>query len=230
MRSHLCGEVNETLAGQTVTLCGWVDRRRDLGGLIFLGLRDLAGIVQVVIEPESDAFAGAERLRNEYCVRLKGTVRMRPESQWNEDMATGKVELVADEVELLNASAPLPLMMTEEDGEEVRLRYRYLDLRRPRMQHNMRIRAKLNQAIHKHLDGNGFYEFETPILTKVVTTKSPVASATKICAPTASRSLPSWIWNCPLLKSPMYRRLPKGWSVRFSKTFSMLSCPSRSRV
>jgi aspartyl-tRNA synthetase len=166
MRSHLCGEVNETLAGQTVTLCGWVDRRRDLGGLIFLGLRDLAGIVQVVIEPESDAFAGAERLRNEYCVRLKGTVRMRPESQWNEDMATGKVELVADEVELLNASAPLPLMMTEEDGEEVRLRYRYLDLRRPRMQHNMRIRAKLNQAIHKHLDGNGFYEFETPILTK----------------------------------------------------------------
>ena len=166
MRSHLCGEVNEALAGQTVTLCGWVDRRRDLGGLIFLGLRDLAGIVQVVIEPESDAFAGAERLRNEYCVRLKGTVRMRPESQWNEDMATGKVELVAEEVELLNASAPLPLMMTDEDGEEVRLRYRYLDLRRPRMQHNMRIRAKLNQAIHKHLDGNGFYEFETPILTK----------------------------------------------------------------
>ena len=166
MRSHLCGEVTEALAGQSVTLCGWVDRRRDLGGLIFIGLRDLAGIVQVVIDPESNAFAGAERLRNEYCVRLKGTVRMRPESQWNETMATGKVELVADEVELLNASAPLPLMMTDEDGEEVRLRYRYLDLRRPRMQHNMRIRAKLNQAIHKHLDGNGFSEFETPILTK----------------------------------------------------------------
>ena len=166
MRSHLCGEINETLDGQAVTLCGWVDRRRDLGGLIFLGLRDHAGIVQVVIEPESDAFAGAERLRNEYCVRIKGTVRMRPESQWNESMATGKIELVADEVELLNASAPLPLLMTDEDGEEVRLRYRYLDLRRPRMQHNMRIRSKLNQAIHKHLDGNGFAEFETPILTK----------------------------------------------------------------
>ena len=166
MRSHLCGEINETLDGQAVTLCGWVDRRRDLGGLIFLGLRDNAGIVQVVIEPESDAFAGAERLRNEYCVRIKGTVRMRPESQWNESMATGKIELVADEVELLNASAPLPLLMTDEDGEEVRLRYRYLDLRRPRMQHNMRIRSKLNQAIHKHLDGNGFAEFETPILTK----------------------------------------------------------------
>ncbi len=166
MRSHLCGEVNETLDGQSVTLCGWVDRRRDLGGLIFLSLRDHAGIIQVVIEPDSAAFAGAERLRNEYCVRLAGTVRMRPESQWNESMATGKVELVADTVELLNASAPIPLLMTDEDGEEVRLRYRYLDLRRSRMQRNMRIRAKLNQAIHKHLDSNGFSEFETPILTK----------------------------------------------------------------
>jgi len=166
MRSHLCGEVNETLAGQSVTLCGWVDRRRDLGGLIFVGLRDNAGIVQVVVEPESAAFAGAERLRNEYCVRITGKVRLRPESQWNESMATGRIELVAENVELLNASAPLPLMMTDDDGEEVRLRYRYLDLRRPRMQHNMRIRSKLNQAIHKHLDGHGFNEFETPILTK----------------------------------------------------------------
>ena len=166
MRSHLCGEVDETLAGQSVTLCGWVDRRRDLGGLIFIGLRDNAGVVQVVVEPESEAFAGAERLRNEYCVRIKGKVRLRPESQWNESMATGRIELVAEDVELLNASAPLPLMMTDDDGEEIRLRYRYLDLRRPRMQRNMRIRSKLNQAIHKHLDGHGFAEFETPILTK----------------------------------------------------------------
>jgi len=166
MRTHLCGEINETMEGQSVTLCGWVDRRRDLGGLIFVGLRDNAGIVQVVVEPESKAFAGAERLRNEFCVRIRGKVRLRPESQWNESMATGKIELVADEVELLNASAPLPLMMTDDDGEEIRLRYRYLDLRRPRMQHNMRIRSKLNQAIHKHLDGHGFSEFETPILTK----------------------------------------------------------------
>ncbi len=166
MRSHLCGEISETLNGKLVTLCGWVDRRRDLGGLIFIGLRDNAGIVQVVVEPESAAFADAERLRNEYCVRIKGVVRMRPENQWNESMATGKIELVAEEVELLNASAPIPLLMTDDDGEEVRLRYRYLDLRRPRMQHNMRIRSKLNQAIHKHLDGHGFSEFETPILTK----------------------------------------------------------------
>jgi aspartyl-tRNA synthetase len=166
MRSHLCGEINETLDGQSVTLCGWVDRRRDLGGLIFIGLRDNAGIVQVVVDPDSDAFADAERLRNEYCVKIKGTVRMRPESQWSETMATGKIEVVAEEVELLNSSAPLPLMMTDDDGEEVRLRYRYLDLRRPRMQRNMRIRSKLNQAIHKHLDTKGFSEFETPILTK----------------------------------------------------------------
>ena len=166
MRSHLCGEINETLDGQSVTLCGWVDRRRDLGGLIFIGLRDHAGIVQVVVEPDSPAFADAERLRNEFCVRIHGTVRMRPESQWNESMATGKIEMVAEQVELLNASAPIPLLMTDEDGEEIRLRYRYLDLRRQRMQKNMRIRAKLNQSIHRALDGQGFSEFETPILTR----------------------------------------------------------------
>jgi aspartyl-tRNA synthetase len=166
MRSKLCGEVSEALEGQPVSLCGWVDRRRDLGGLIFFGLRDRAGIIQVVIEPDSPAFADAEKLRNEYCVRITGQVRLRPESQWNAAMATGKVEVVATEVELLNASAPLPLMMSEEDGEEVRLKYRYLDLRRPRMQRNLRIRAALNRAIRKHLDANGFAEFETPILTR----------------------------------------------------------------
>ena len=120
MRSHLCGEVTETLAEQNVQLCGWVDRRRDLGGLIFIGLRDHAGIVQVVVEPDSPAFADAEAVRNEYCVRISGRVRMRPESQWNEDMATGKIEVVAESVELLNASAPMPLLMTDEDGEEIR--------------------------------------------------------------------------------------------------------------
>jgi len=166
MRSHLCGEINEKLDGQSVTLCGWVDRRRDLGGLIFVGLRDNAGIMQVVVEPDSPAFADAERLRNEYCVRISGTVRMRPESQWNESMSTGRVEMVAEQVELLNASAPIPLLMTDEDGEEVRLRYRYLDLRRERMQKNMRIRSRLNQSIHRTLEGHGFSEFETPILTK----------------------------------------------------------------
>ncbi len=166
MRTHYCGEVNEQIAAQPVTLCGWVDRRRDLGGLIFLGIRDIAGIVQVVIEPVSAAFSAAENLRNEYCVRITGLVRLRPESQWNESMATGRVEVVASEVELLNPSAPMPLMMTAEDGEEVRLKYRYLDLRRPRMQKNLKLRAALYRAIRSHLDSSGFIEMETPILTR----------------------------------------------------------------
>jgi aspartyl-tRNA synthetase len=166
MRTHLCGEVTEKLADQSVQLCGWVDRRRDLGGLIFIGLRDHAGVVQVVVEPDSPVFAAAESLRNEFCVRIGGTVRMRPESQWNEAMATGKIEVVADQVELLNASAPMPLLMTDEDGEEIRLKYRYLDLRRPRMQRNLRTRAKMYRAIRSSLDAKGFTELETPILTK----------------------------------------------------------------
>lgn len=166
MRTHLCGNLNESQADERVSLCGWVHARRDLGGLIFLSLRDHGGIVQVVVEPDSPVFADAEKLRNEYCVRVSGVVRMRPQSQWNENMATGKVEVLADEIELFNASAPLPLLMTDEDGEEIRLRYRYLDLRRPRMQHNMRIRARMNQAIRHHLEAAGYAEFETPILTK----------------------------------------------------------------
>ncbi|MBT8061308.1 MAG: aspartate--tRNA ligase [Xanthomonadales bacterium] len=166
MRSQLCGHINESLDGTRVTLCGWVDARRDLGGLIFLWMRDRAGIVQVVIEPDSAAFKDAEKLRNEYCVQISGTVRVRPESQWNDAMATGKVEVVADEVKLFSASAPLPLMMSDEDGEEVRLRYRYLDLRRQRMQKNMRIRAAMNSAIRRRLDEQDFAEFETPILTR----------------------------------------------------------------
>jgi aspartyl-tRNA synthetase len=152
MRTHLCGEVTEKLADQSVQLCGWVDRRRDLGGLIFIGLRDHAGVVQVVVEPDSPVFATAEALRNEFCVRIGGTVRMRPESQWNEAMATGKIEVVADQVELLNASAPMPLLMTDEDGEEIR--------------RNLRTRAKLYRAIRNSLDAKGFTELETPILTK----------------------------------------------------------------
>jgi aspartyl-tRNA synthetase len=167
MRSHLCGEVTETLDGQQVTVCGWVNRARDLGGLIFVGLRDHAGVLQVVVEPDNEtAFAEAEKLRNEFCVRLTGKVRMRPESQWNSDMPTGKVEMVADSVEILSSAAPLPLLMNDEDGEEVRLKYRFLDLRRPRLQRNLRLRSKLTGAIRQFLDARDFVDAETPILTR----------------------------------------------------------------
>jgi aspartyl-tRNA synthetase len=166
MRTHLCGELSEKLAGEPVSLCGWVDRRRDLGGLIFIGLRDHAGVAQIVVEPDSPAFPDAESLRNEFCVRISGQVRMRPESQWNESMSTGKIEVVAEAVELLNASAPMPLLMSDEDGEEIRLKYRYLDLRRPRMQNNLRTRARMYRAIRNSLDKRNFTELETPILTK----------------------------------------------------------------
>ncbi|MFW5816337.1 MAG: aspartate--tRNA ligase [Wenzhouxiangella sp.] len=167
MRTHLCGNVTENLTGQSVVLCGWVARARDLGGLIFIGLRDHAGVLQVVVEPENTAaFAVAEKLRNEFCVRVSGTVRLRPESQWNADMATGKVELLAETVETLNASAPLPLLMSDEDGEEVRLKYRYLDLRRNRLQRNLRLRTRLTRAIRGYLDSHDFLDIETPILTR----------------------------------------------------------------
>ncbi|MEE4639503.1 MAG: aspartate--tRNA ligase [Wenzhouxiangella sp.] len=167
MRTHLCGNVTENLSGQSVVLCGWVARARDLGGLIFIGLRDHAGVLQVVVEPENEpAFGVAEKLRNEFCVRVTGVVRLRPESQWNADMATGKVELVAETVEILNASAPLPLLMSDDDGEEVRLKYRYLDLRRDRLQHNLRLRTRLTRAIRGYLDSHDFLDIETPILTR----------------------------------------------------------------
>jgi len=167
MRSHLCGTINENLIDQTVTLCGWVARARDLGGLIFIGLRDHAGVLQVVVEPENTAaFEVAETLRNEFVIRVTGKVRLRPESQWNPDMRTGRVELLADTVDVLNASAPLPLLMNDDDGEEVRLKYRYLDLRRDRMQANLRRRARLTRSIRRYLEDHDFVDTETPILTK----------------------------------------------------------------
>ena len=167
MRTHLCGDVTEALEDQTLTLCGWVSKSRDLGGLIFVGLRDHAGVVQVVIEPDNaPAFAVGEALRQEFCIQVTGRVRARPESQWNEDMATGQVEVVADSVTVLAKAAPLPLLMSDEDGEEVRLKYRYLDLRRERLQHNLRLRASLTRAIRGYLDGFGFQDIETPILTR----------------------------------------------------------------
>ncbi len=167
MRSHYCGLVGEALIGHDVSLCGWVDTRRDHGGVIFIDLRDHEGIVQVVIEPDNAAaFAAAEHVRYEYCLRISGKVRNRPSSQVNDRLRTGKVEVLAATVEVLNASAPLPFMLDDAAGDEARLRWRYLDLRRPDMQRKLRLRTKLVSALRHHLDARGFQDIETPILTR----------------------------------------------------------------
>ncbi|HEX7916708.1 aspartate--tRNA ligase [Rudaea sp.] len=167
MRTHYCGLVDETLVGSEVTLCGWADTRRDHGGVIFIDLRDHEGVVQVVIEPENaNAFGVAEYVRYEFCLRITGTVRARPAAQINDRLRTGKIEVVADKVEVLNAAAPLPFMLDDAPGEDARLRYRYLDIRRPDMQRKLRMRTKLVSALRHYLDARGFQDIETPILTK----------------------------------------------------------------
>ncbi len=167
MRSHYCGELNKSLVDQEVTLCGWVNKRRDLGGLIFIDMRDREGIVQAVIDPDETAiFDTANKLRNEFCIKLTGIVRARPDSQVNKDMATGEIELYVKDLEILNAAAPLPLDFNQENSEEQRLKFRYLDLRRPVMNERLQFRSKVTSAVRRFLDDNGFLDMETPILTK----------------------------------------------------------------
>jgi aspartyl-tRNA synthetase len=166
MRSLYCGEVNESHVGQEVTLCGWVNRRRDLGAVIFLDLRDREGIVQVVYDPDfPEVLEKANTLRNEFCVQIKGKVRARPDGQVNKDMATGAIEVLGLELTILNKSAPLPLDSNQKNSEELRLKYRYLDLRRPEMTERMRFRAKVTSAVRASLESQGFLDIETPILT-----------------------------------------------------------------
>ncbi len=167
MRSHYCGQVNEQLLGSEVTVAGWVHRRRDHGGVIFVDLRDREGLLQIVFNPDLAAvFAEAERLRNEYVVSVTGTVRARPDGTVNAHLASGKVELIARRIELLNRSDPLPFQLDEQVGEEVRLRYRYLDLRREEMSRRLRLRHRITRAMRAYLDGQGFVDIETPMLTK----------------------------------------------------------------
>jgi aspartyl-tRNA synthetase len=169
MRSHYCGQVNESLIDTEVELCGWAHRRRDHGGVIFIDLRDREGRVQVVIDPDTkDAFANAERCRSEYVLRIKGLVRHRPEGTVNNDLASGKVEVLARQVDILNSAKtpPFPLDEETEVKEEIRLRYRYIDLRRPTMLNNLRLRSKVSRVLREFLDNNGFLDIETPILTK----------------------------------------------------------------
>ena len=167
MRSHYCGQVNEKLLGQEVTVAGWVHRRRDHGGVIFVDLRDREGLLQIVFDPgAASVFGEAERLRNEFVVRVVGKVRERPTGTVNPNLASGRVELVARELELLNRSEPLPFQLDEQVGEEVRLRYRYLDLRREVMSQRLRLRHRLTRSMRAWLDTHGFIDIETPMLTK----------------------------------------------------------------
>jgi aspartyl-tRNA synthetase len=167
MRSHYAGQVNEQLIGQVVTVAGWVHRRRDHGGVIFVDLRDREGLLQIVFDPQAAAvFAEAERLRNEFVVRVTGKVRARPEGTVNPHLASGGVELVASELEVLNRSEPLPFQLDEQVSEEVRLRYRYLDLRREVMSQRLRLRHRLTRSMRAYLDAHGFIDLETPMLTK----------------------------------------------------------------
>ncbi|OYQ75363.1 aspartate--tRNA ligase [Wohlfahrtiimonas sp. G9077] len=170
MRSHYAGLVSEALLDQTVTLTGWVHRRRDHGGVIFIDLRDREGIVQIVIDPEvtpADQFKEAERIRNEFVIQVVGKVRMRPEDMFNDKLVSGKIEVIATALTILNKADALPFQVDDENtSEEVRLKYRYLDLRGKKMQYNLMLRSKVTRAVRDYLDDAGFLDIETPFLTK----------------------------------------------------------------
>nr|WP_201965111.1 aspartate--tRNA ligase [Ramlibacter ginsenosidimutans] len=168
MRSTYCGLVTEALMGQTVTLCGWVNRRRDHGGVIFVDLRDREGYVQVVCDPDRpEMFKTAEGLRNEFCIQVKGLVRARPEGTVNDHLKSGKIEVLAQELVVLNPSVTPPFQLDDENlSETTRLQHRVLDLRRPYMQNNLILRYRVTMEVRKFLDANGFIDIETPMLTK----------------------------------------------------------------
>ncbi len=167
MRTHYCGNVDEKLTSQEVTVAGWVHRRRDHGGVIFVDLRDREGLLQVVFDPDSkDVFREAERLRGEFVIQVKGKVRARPAGTVNANLKSGQVELLARELVVLNRSEPLPFQLDEHVSEEVRLKYRYLDLRREVMVKRLRQRHHITRAMRSYLDGNGYIDLETPVLGK----------------------------------------------------------------
>ncbi len=168
MRTHYCGLVTEALQGQNVSLCGWVNRRRDHGGVIFIDLRDREGYVQVVCDPDrADMFKVAEDIRNEFCVQIKGLVRSRPEGTINEQLKSGKIEVLCHELVVLNPSVTPPFQLDDDNlSETTRLTHRVLDLRRPYMQKNLMLRYRVSMAVRKFLDANGFVDIETPMLTK----------------------------------------------------------------
>jgi len=167
MRTHYCGQVNESLTGEAVTVAGWAHRRRDHGGVIFVDLRDREGLLQIVFDPDKAAvFAMAERVRNEFVLKVTGLVRVRPPGTANPHLKSGQVELLCQELEILNRSEPLPFQLDEHVSEEVRLRYRYIDLRREEMRERLLLRHRITRAMRHYLDEAGFVDIETPMLSK----------------------------------------------------------------
>ena len=169
MRTHYCGELNSSFVGEEVELTGWVHKRRDHGGVIFLDIRDRSGIAQVVYDPDvEESFAVADMVRNEFVLRARGRVRARPDGTINPDMKTGEVEVLGSTLEILNASATPPFQLDEYSsaGEDVRLRYRYVDLRRPEMQGRLRLRSEVTSHVRRFLESEGYWEIETPTLTR----------------------------------------------------------------
>src|SRR5690242_7691217 len=167
MRSHYCGQVDDKLIGQEITVAGWVHRRRDHGGVIFVDLRDREGLLQIVFDPDDKALFGeAERLRSEFVIQVRGLVRARPAGTANPNLASGKVEMLARQLVLLNRSEPLPFQLDETVSEEVRLRYRYIDLRREEMTQRLRLRHRVTSIMRRFMDDHGFIDIETPMLTK----------------------------------------------------------------
>ena len=168
MRTHYCGEVTEKFIGETVEICGWVNRRRDHGGVIFIDLRDRSGLVQVVYDPDiEDVFNMAEQVRNEFVLKITGLVRARPEGTTNDQLSSGQIEILGKQLEILNKADTPPFQIDEDEvSEDIRLRYRYVDLRRPIMQERMMLRSKVSRLLRNYLDDNGFMDMETPMLTK----------------------------------------------------------------
>ena len=169
MRTHYCGELNAKHIGDTITVCGWVHRRRDHGGVIFLDLRDRQGLLQVVVDPDTEeAFATADRARSEWVMQITGLVRARPEGTVNAEMPTGEIEVLGREVKVLNTADTPPFQLDEHAkvGEEVRLKHRYMDLRRPEMLENLMLRSRVTTFVRNFLADNGFVDTETPVLTR----------------------------------------------------------------
>ena len=167
MRTNYCGDVNESLTGQMVVVAGWAQRRRDHGGVIFVDLRDRTGLLQVVFDPDRAAvFAAAERVRNEYVLKVTGMVRARPQGTANTNLKSGQIEVLCHELEILNRSEPLPFQLDESVSEDLRLRYRYIDLRREEMRERLLLRHRITRAMRQYLDDAGFIDIETPMLSK----------------------------------------------------------------